>query len=137
MNRIICNKKRVLQYNRLVLIGLFLVMNALTGCGKAAEEGSLPIATGNATLPPSATPTETPTPSPTPAPKLPVQPGTPIPLSSAAISSTNMDQVVELALWGKGVITDATYSPDGKLIAIATTLGISIFQADTLEENLF
>jgi len=66
-----------------------------------------------------------------------VAPETQIPVPNQSISADNLDQVVELARWGKGVITDAIYSPDGKSIAVGTTLGVSIYKADTLEEVFY
>ena len=60
-----------------------------------------------------------------------------MPPPGAALSADNLDQIVELARWGKGVISDAVYSPDGKRIAVATTLGASVYQADTLEEIFY
>ena len=41
---------------------------------------------------------------------------------------------MELARWGEGVVTDAAYSSDGKLIGISSTLGVSLYQAETLEK---
>jgi WD40 repeat protein len=53
------------------------------------------------------------------------------------LSADNLDGILELARWGKGVIADAVYSPDGTLLAVASTLGVSIYQADTLEEKSY
>jgi WD40 repeat protein len=111
----------------------------LTACGTATTiQPTTTFAPPTATLPPTLTPTPEPTftPTATPTPRLPVAPKTQIPAPDLAISADNLDQVVELARWGKGVITDAVYSPDGKFIAVATTLGVTIYQADTLEEKI-
>lgn len=123
------------KFSSLVIICITL----LTACGSSPTSPSVqPTAT---VAPQTATFTSTPeptfTPTATPTPRLPVSLGTQMPAPGLAISADNIDQVVELARWGKGVITDAVYSPDGKLIAVATTLGISIYQADTLEEILY
>jgi WD40 repeat protein len=42
--------------------------------------------------------------------------------------------VRQLARWGKGSITEVAYAPDGKLLAVATTIGIYIYDADSLAE---
>jgi WD40 repeat protein len=112
----------------------------LTGCGTATTiQPTATLALPTATLPPTLTPTPEPTftPTATPTPRLPVSSGTQIPVPELAISADNLDQVLELARWGKGVITDAEYSLDGKLIGVATTLGISVYQADTLDEQIY
>ena len=111
----------------------------LTACGSSSSEQVVqPTVT---IIPPTVTFTSTPeptfTPTVTPTPRLPVSLGTPIPNSEFSISADNLEQVVELGRWGDGVITDSAYSPDGKLIAIGATLGVSIFEADTLKEILY
>jgi WD40 repeat protein len=59
-----------------------------------------------------------------------------MPSASATISADNLDQVVELARWGKGGITDIKYSADGKTVAVGSSLGISIRNADSFDEIL-
>ncbi len=125
---------------KILLLLIVVVSIILTSCGKEQA-----VIEATATLPPTATftPTSTFTPSPTftptvtPTPRLPVLPGTQMPASDIVISANNLDQVVELARWGKGVITDTVYSPNGKFIAVGTTLGVSLYQADTLDEVLY
>jgi Tol biopolymer transport system component len=68
-----------------------------------------------------ATPFPTPNPTATPRP-----PGTPI-------TTENVDQIVELARLGRGVIRHVALSPDGETLAIASTTGIWLFDADSLE----
>lgn len=119
---------------------LIVIISASCGSGQTPEPP-----TSTATIPPTMTftpsptytPTPTFTPTATPTPRIPVLPGTQMPASDVVISADNIDQVVELARWGKGVITDATYSHDSKLIAVATTIGVSLYQADTLDEILY
>jgi WD40 repeat protein len=48
-----------------------------------------------------------------------------------------LEQVVELARWGKGSILKVAYSPDGKLLAVATSIGIYLYDANTLDEVRF
>ncbi len=114
---------------------ILLVLTLLLGaCGTSSEQ--LPTATVVPTFTATTVPTSTLTPTPTitPTPKLPVAPGTQMPAATSAISGGNLDQVVELARWGKGVISDIAYSSDGKTVAVASSLGISIRQSDTLDE---
>lgn len=129
-----------IKYRKLSL-SFPIVAIFLTSCS-GGQISALPTSTVN--VPPAAmstpSPTDTPrltfTPTATPTPHLPVLSGTQIPASDVVISADNIDQVVELARWGKGVITDAAYSPDGKLIGIATTLGVSLYDAETLDERV-
>ncbi len=71
------------------------------------------------------------------APILPVLAGTPLPMPVAAISPQNADRVVQLARWGKGCIIEVAYSPDGKLLAVASSLGVYLYDAATLGEVRF
>lgn len=63
----------------------------------------------------------------------PVQEGTPVPNLQKEISIDNISQVIELARWGNGFPRQATYSPDGKFIALGTSIGIRVYHSDTLE----
>lgn len=117
---------------------LIISISLLASCGGGLAEPTPTLPpTATFTPAPTSTSTLTPTPTVTPTPRLPVAPETQMPIPGQTISADNLDEVVELARWGKGVITDAVYSSDGKLIAVATTLGVSIYQADTLEETLY
>jgi len=121
------------------LLVLWVVLSLLlASCGNGGATNA-PAATATVTLTATAVPTSTATPLPTvtPTPKLPVALGTLMPASSISISSSNLDQVVELARWGKGVISDIEYSPDGTILAVASPVGISIRKADSLEEILY
>lgn len=64
---------------------------------------------------------------------LPVQEGTPIPILQKEISIDSISQVVKLARWGNGFPRQATYSPNGKFIALGTSIGVRIYRSDTLE----
>lgn len=64
---------------------------------------------------------------------LPVQEGTPIPALHKEISIENISQIVKLARWGNGFPRQATYSSDGKLIVLGTSIGVRIYRSDTLE----
>jgi WD40 repeat protein len=62
------------------------------------------------------------------------QVGTSMPRPRAAISSENADKVIELARWGKGTVSQVAYSGNGKLLAVASSLGIYLHDAQTLKE---
>jgi len=76
----------------------------------------------------------------TPAPlqlSLPVLAGTPYPRPERAISVEDVSRVVPLARWGKGTVNEIAFSPDGRLLAVASSLGIYLYDAGTLEEVRF
>jgi FOG: WD40 repeat len=53
------------------------------------------------------------------------------------ITLDNASQIKEIARLGKGIASDAEFSPDGKYIAIATTIGIYLYDAKTFQEVKF
>ena len=57
-----------------------------------------------------------------------------LPQPATIISPENADQVVELARLGKGSIEAVAYTPDGQLLVVASTLGIYLYDAETLEQ---
>ncbi len=122
--------KRPLLYS---ILTLALLISAGCGGGAAAPTVEPP----TSTPPPSATPSPTPTLTPTATATLalPVGAGTLAPSPKQAISASNIADVEEQARWGTGRIFDAAYSPDGKLIAIATPIGITFLDSQTLEEK--
>lgn len=63
---------------------------------------------------------------------LPVLAGTPVPMPNEPITPDNVDRIRELAVWGKGRISQVAYSPNGELMAVGTTAGIWIYEAKTL-----
>ena len=68
---------------------------------------------------------------------LPVLAGTPYPSPIAIISPENAEKVVELARWGKGRVYQVAWSPDGNQMAVASTLGIYLYDPETLEQSRF
>jgi len=83
-------------------------------------------------------PTPTPaSPTPTATPSLPVLAGTPVPLPNEPITPENVDRIQQLAMWGKGRIEHLAYSPDGKILAVGTTAGVWLYDAETLAELRF
>lgn len=69
-----------------------------------------------------------PTPSPTP---LSAATATMMP---AVISPSNAPDLTQLARWGKGTVNEVVWSPDGETIAVASSLGIYLYDAETLKE---
>ncbi len=76
--------------------------------------------------------TATPEP-PTPLPALPVLMGTPIPQPVVPIAAASPNEVQELAILGRGDIRDVAWSPDGTTLAVASSIGIWLYHAETLE----
>jgi serine/threonine protein kinase len=124
----------------LVLWGLFMLMMppaptpAPTAVAKATPAATLAPPTVTPTATPTVTPTATPTSSPVPTLRLPALAGTPVPQPTAAILPENADRVVQLARWGKGTINQVAWSPDSKQLAIASSLGIYFYDAQTGQE---
>ena len=75
---------------------------------------------------PSSTSTATTTPKP-------VFASTPIPQAGNLISADNAENLTKLAEWGNGQANFVTYSPDGKLLAIASSTGIYFYRSESLE----
>jgi|GEM_PF-3883150 len=93
-----------------------------------------PLTTPPAPLPPLASP---PLVSSPPSFILPVLAGTPVPLPREPITPDNVDQIQQLAMWGRGIAKHATFSPDGQTLAIGTTAGVWLHDAKTLELRRF
>src|SRR5919109_3940561 len=85
-------------------------------------------------VPPTETVTSTATQTPT---STPLSYSTPFRLPSKSISPENIEHIQELAIFGKGKINNFRYSPDGKLLAVATMRGIYIYDAQTLFEKKY
>ena len=66
-----------------------------------------------------------------------VEAGTPIPLPNTAISVENVNHLTQLARWGNGTIVQIEASPDGTLLAVATPLGIHLYDTETFVEVSF
>lgn len=127
----------------LILISTALLpILALTGCNNTSAT-----VTALSTQPTPVKPTTTPMPSPTaaasaalpltPTLTLPALAGKPVPLPQEPITPDNVDQIQELAIWGKGRIEQLAYSPDGKILVVGTWAGVWLYDADTLEELHF
>jgi WD40 repeat protein len=80
---------------------------------------------------PTATPTSTPTLFPTP---LFTPAGiTPVARHPLALTARNVVQMQRLYRWGSGVALAVAFSPDGRYLAVASDLGIFLYEAQTFE----
>jgi WD40 repeat protein len=59
---------------------------------------------------------------------------TPLAISETSISPQNFDHLKLLARWGLGSVEGVKYSKDGKILAIASSLGVFLYNSETLEE---
>ncbi len=60
-----------------------------------------------------------------------------VPEYAPAISAENADQVAQLACWGKGTVYEVAYSLDGRLLALASSLGVYLYEAETQAQVRF
>ena len=132
-----------------VVFALSLILSlGLAGCGTGPTPSRTPFLsptptiTGTPTPAPTGTPTRTPTASPTatftPSPTLPpVTVGTPLPGTREPIIEVNLPQVSELGRWGRGRVNGLAWSPDGAQIAVASSLGVFLYDAETLTLQRF
>lgn len=65
---------------------------------------------------------------------LPVKHSTPVPFPSSPISVDTASQVQELAQLGRGGLHDIVYTPDGQYLLVASSVGIYVYDAYTMEE---
>ncbi len=52
---------------------------------------------------------------------------------AGSIGPDTVGRIVELGRWGKGPVGDIVYSPDGRELALVTSLGVYFHDAETLE----
>jgi WD40 repeat protein len=118
-----------------------VIMFGLVACSGQATTPTSNI-TQIETSPPleeTASPTEAIIPSPsstftaTVTPK-PVFASTPIPPGGNSISAENAGNLTKLAEWGYGQANFVTYSPDGTLLAVASSTGIYFYESQTLAD---
>lgn len=58
--------------------------------------------------------------------------GTPLPQVEEAISAENVTRVTQLSRWDEAVVGSIAYSPDGQMLAVASSMGIYFYDTDTL-----
>ena len=59
---------------------------------------------------------------------------TTVPRAPVGISPANAAAVVQRARLGKGEVTDIAWTPDGNRLAVASSVGVFLYDASTLEE---
>jgi hypothetical protein len=77
---------------------------------------------------PAPTLTEAPTPTEMP---------TPYPPPREPLGPENAARVAQLARWGKGWVAEIAFSPDGRLLAVASSIGVYLYAAADLREVRF
>src|ERR1043166_6481507 len=90
--------------------------------------------------PPAATITPFPTrvlPTATRTPPPSVLAGTPVFIPETAISVDNLNRLTLLARWGKGSVVQVKLSPDGQVTAVATPIGVYLYDSESFEEKAF
>ncbi len=58
---------------------------------------------------------------------------TSLPASSDAITAQNADRMAELARLGRGTLNQMTISPDGQTLAVASSLGVWLYDVESLK----
>lgn len=101
---------------------------------------SMPLQTETSTPIPTITPTltQTPTPTITFTPTVTFTPtNTPIPFGSEKITSENVENLTQLAQWGKGSISEAIWLENLQSWIISTPLGVYIYKGSSMKEIAF
>lgn len=104
-----------------ILAYFFSIVLLLTACTSQPQQPTtLPVITSPILTPTStSTPENTPTPTTTPTP-------TPLPMAGPVTG----DAAIRL---GKGWINNLAFSPNGKILSVATSIGVYLYQVDTAE----
>jgi len=143
------NTSKIMRYSILIIfqICIFILTN-LSGCcpffsipaaydtpTSTITRTPRPTRTLTVTPTPTETPTLTSTPTPTftPTPPLLVLAGTPLAESLPPITLENVSQVSGLAEWYESAVTDMEWLPDGRLLAVANTATINIYDISSRE----
>lgn len=63
--------------------------------------------------------------------------GTAVPVSKAAITADNASELSSVARWGEGEARVLAVTPDEQTVAVGTTIGVSLYDAQTLRPRLF
>jgi dipeptidyl aminopeptidase/acylaminoacyl peptidase/predicted nucleic acid-binding Zn ribbon protein len=66
--------------------------------------------------------------------ELPVLADYPLPQSNQPITSENVTQVTQLARLEKGVVNEVAYTPDGKILAVASSIGGYLYDSSNFEQ---
>lgn len=131
-----------------ILCSLLLGFTLLTACAPAPQSPTPPVPQLSPTAGRAAIPTLTATASPQPtdtvtAPAVPTPTITPPPITPPGPHALALDehnaatQLERLMRLGQGTPYDVSWSPDGKYLAIATGLGVFLYDAASLEQVRF
>ena len=118
------------------LVYIFL-LSIPTSCSESISPPSetatpiIPSPTLDITNTPNATLTPTPTSTLSPTPYHPALQGTPVHPAQKIITLENAEQITQLARWGKGIAHSVRHSLDGKYLAVSSTVGVYLYDADT------
>ena len=112
------------------LITFALLFLSLVACSQPATPTLAP----GAGVPPTETCTPIP---PETLPPEPVLPPASTPTPRQPISLENVNQVVQLGYLGRGPVGQVAWSPDGRSLAVAYSRGVSLYDAETLEQVRF
>jgi WD40 repeat protein len=118
---------------KLLLFCLFLfLIPVLLACSQSQavqspQSTSINPAYANTTVPIS-------TAQPTPTISLPVLAGTPLPKTEEKIGADNLDKFEQFARWGNGFIRQASWSPNGSILAMAGQDGIFFYDTNDYKE---
>jgi WD40 repeat protein len=86
---------------------------------------------------PSSTASPIPTNTSTPTPPWPVFSGTTLPPAAAIIDAENTAGLTELARWGKGSASHVSFSPQGDLLAVSSSMGVYLYDSSNLQVKRF
>ncbi len=132
----------------IICLGFILIFSACQGTSSTPNAGNQLSKTATSTNSIRPSPTFSPSPTPFSTPTLEILPsstptirwedrsleGTPFSLTREQISQQNVDDVREVALWGTGRVNDLVLSPDGLILAVATNIGVYLY--DSLDYEL-
>lgn len=134
-----------MRYRSNLVFSILIVLTIVLGsCTPSSTNSTITptapavVTTSTKTLTPTSAITATPTlePSATPRTELPastpVFSGTSIPAGSEAISSENIQNLVQAAQWGRGSILGVAFTPDGSQFIVASAFGFAIYNTDDL-----
>lgn len=114
-----------------ILFTCLLTILIFTACSPAQQQTATAVIATTIPTKPAATTTTAPTETPE---VLPTATATVVRPTLTAISLTNASQLSEETLLGDGILNQVKASPDGKLIAYASSIGIRILDKETLQE---
>ncbi len=120
------------MFRLLIPILSILALAIVSGCENPNPPTPWPTRTPRPTK--TSTPTITPTVTLTPtATTVPVtRAGTPLPVAGKLIDASSAAELKPVARWGQGIPEALAFSPDGSVVALASTRGLYLYDGDTL-----